>query len=174
MEIPQNPHLPWIFAAFLVGLPLCFYFGFKGFTAKTRKAYLGYIAAAATAMFAMFMVLSASDFFPSPTQIDRQKIEALSAEKALSKTPVPVVVVATIFGLLWIGGGNWIMIRRRRQAGRSWRESLNPFNPPFRDMDGKTWMQLALLAVLCFSVLSVGLNMAQRSVEPAPAALTTE
>ncbi len=89
--------------------------------------------------------------------------EALPAP---SELPAPLLISLVLAAVIWVGGINWVVIRQRRRIGRGWAEILNPFNSPFRDMDRKAFMQIAVLAALGLAVVTVG---AELSVPDQPA-----
>ncbi|NJM36278.1 MAG: hypothetical protein HC850_18075 [Rhodomicrobium sp.] len=65
-------------------------------------------------------------------------------------------------GILWMGGGTYIMVRQRRKAGLSWWEAFDPSYPPFRHMDGRVWAKILLLGVISLGLAQWGLAEAAR------------
>ena len=157
----------WAFAVMLIGLPIGFFLFFKSFRAQTRKAYWSYNGLIAAVMLAMFGLLTTAGLIPSTEHLRQQQAEAPPAHEILSNFPTSNLVLFGLVAVIWIGGGNWIIIRQNRKAGRPWWYSFNPFNPPFRYMDGKSWVQLILLAFLSLAVFSIGANLIERSPQHA-------
>jgi type II secretory pathway component PulF len=159
METQQPAAEFWILPVVLVGLPICFFLFFKSFRAQTRKAYWTYNALIGAVMLVMFGLMRLAGLIPSTEQLREHQAKAPPPQEVLSNLPTSFLVLVGLVGLIWIGGGNWIVIHQRRKAGRSWWDCFNPFNPPFRDMNRKAWLQVALLAVFSLVVFSVGLNL---------------
>lgn len=149
----------WVVGAILVALPIFFFLFFKMMTAKTRRAYFAVMALIAVIMLSLFAFLNESGFVPSLEEVRQHQAEAPSPEEVLSNAPTSVLVTFGLIAVIWIGGGNWILIRQARKAGRRWWEHLNPLNPPFRDMDWKAWVQMALLGVVALLVASLGAQL---------------
>ena len=145
-------------------------------TAKTRKAYFANMAAIGVIMFTLMTLFAQSSLMPTAEEWRQHKAaaptpsETFSPNEVFSKIPTPVIVVAAIAAVIWIGGGNWIMVRQARRAGRPWWDSFNPLTPPGRNMDRRAWLQLALLVFLGFAVFSVGMNLVQPAPQPAVSA----
>jgi hypothetical protein len=161
MEAQQPLAQGWAIAALVTLLPVGLYLFFKMFTAKTRKAHWGYFALTMLLGTILMSILDASGWIPSKEAFEQRPAETPAPLEAFSRLPTPFLVTIGLAAIIWCGGANLVLIRQRRKAGRSWWESLNPLNPPFREMDGKAWIQIALLAILAFAVVSVGVDLAE-------------
>jgi uncharacterized membrane protein YhaH (DUF805 family) len=161
METHQPSVESWVIAVFLIGIPICFFLFFKSFKAQTRRAYWIYNGVIAVVMLVMFGLLSAAGLMPSTEKLRQLQAEAPPPQDMLSQIPTSYLVLFGLIAVVWIGGGNWIVIRQKRKAGRSWWDCFNPLNPPFRDMNGIAWLQIALLMVFSLVVLGVGLELIQ-------------
>lgn len=167
MEAQEPLAQGWAIAVLVTLIPLGLFLFFKMMTAKTRKAHWGYFALVMFLATILLSVLGASGLMPSAEQMRQHQVKSPSPGKALANLPAPALVTLGLAAVIWFGGGNWILIRQRRKAGRSWWECLNPFNPPFRDMDRRSWLQLILLALFGVVVISVGLELTMPAVQPA-------
>lgn len=156
METQQPMLQGWAVAALVVVLPLILFLFYKMFTAKTRKGHWASFGLLMLVVSLLSAGLSESGIFPSQDTLAEQ-----SVQPSPPLLPTPVVVSFALAAVIWIGGGNWIVIRQRRKSGRSWADSLNPFNPPFRDMDRRAWKQIVLLGLLSLLVASVGAELSK-------------
>jgi hypothetical protein len=158
----------WIFGAIAVALPVLFFLFFKTMTAKSRKTYFVGTALIAVIMLSFFAIMTESGLMPSLEEVRQHQAEAPPLKEVLSNVPTSVSVAFGFTAVIWIGGGNWILIRQTRKAGRRWWEYLNPLNPPFRDMDWKAWAQMALLGVFALFAASIGAQLTAERPPDAP------
>lgn len=145
----------------LAVIVLLLYFGFKGMMAKTRRAYFVNYAVAAVIMLGTYAYLSAIGVIPSTEQIAKGYQPPPSPEEVVPRLPLPLIVSIALAAVIWAGGVHYVVARQARKAGRSVWSILNPLNPPFRDLDGRSWLQIALVIILGFVVVSVGLSLSE-------------
>jgi hypothetical protein len=121
-------------------------------TAKTGKAFAINFGLAQGLGIVLLLLFPISGMGLSPEELRQVQGQAPNAQEMLRAMPWELFVA----GMMWIVGGNYIMIRQRRKAGESWIKALSPF-APLRYMDGRSWLQLLLLVFLSLAVTQAGL-----------------
>jgi hypothetical protein len=139
----------WFFAVWAL-TPIFVYLFYKMMTAKTRRAYVGYFLASMLLGAIVSSTLSVSGLLPFP---DAKPPLPQPLDSFMTALPWQVIAA----GVLWIGGGYYIMARQYRKAGLSWWKVFDPFDPPFRHMDRAAWVKTLLLAIVALGLTHWGI-----------------
>ena len=143
----------WSIVALGAMVPVLIVLFFKMMTAKTRKGYARNFALCMILGIVISSVLLNSGLGPSPEELRQAQNQAPKPGEMLRSLPWEVFVA----GGIWVIGGNYILLRQRRKAGESWRKVVNPFTSPVPYMNGRSWLQLLLLAFLSLALAQLGL-----------------
>jgi hypothetical protein len=146
-----------VFVAALVVAPLAW---FRMLKAKTRAQYFKAIALFVLPILVTFSLGNLSSF-KSPSPVPQAPAPAPTLEQAFSGFTFAQGVLLALAAVIWIGGGNLLLWRIHRRAGRSFWSAMNPLNPPFRDFVGRDWVMLAALAAASMVLGSIALGLGQ-------------
>jgi hypothetical protein len=135
---------------FLVTMVIAPIAWFRMVRAQTRSAYLKNMAFFAAPILLTFLLADAAGIMPEPT--GPPPTLPGSAEEALAGIPTGQLILLSLAAVLWVGGGNVLLYRHRRRLGKKWWQTLNPFNPPFKDFNTAEWMTLGGLVAGSFAL----------------------
>ena len=123
--------------------------------AKNQTAYLKNIAWFVIPILAVFALGGITGAFndqpPSP-----QKPVQTGVTEGLSWLQILLLSLA---GLTWLGGGSWLWFRHTKRVGRPWWTVMNPLQPQFRDFTGEEWAVLFGLAVVALLLAGMAINL---------------
>jgi hypothetical protein len=123
--------------------------------AKNQSAYLKNIAwfvLPILAVFALGGLTGAFDHQP----LGPPEPAAAGATEGLSWLQILLLSLA---GLTWLGGGSWLWFRHTKRVGRPWWTVMNPLQPQFRDFTGEEWAVLGGLAVVSLLLAGIAMNL---------------
>lgn len=123
--------------------------------AKNQSAYLKNIAWFVLPILTVFALGELTGAFDQqnlspPPRVDTGATEGLSWVQ---------VVLLSLAGATWIGGGSLLWFRHTKRVGRPWWTVMNPLKPQFRDFTSKEWAVLGGLAVVALSLGAVAINL---------------
>lgn len=123
--------------------------------AKNQSAYLKSIAWFALPILAVFALGGLTGAFDQQNS-NPPPLEVTGATEGLSWIQV---VLLSLAGATWIGGGSLLWFRHTKRVGRPWWSVMNPLQPQFRDFTSKEWTVLGALAVVALLLGAVAINL---------------
>lgn len=144
-----------VFIGALIVAPVAW---FRMLKAKTRPQYLKAIALFVLPILATFALGELSSF-KSAAPAPQAPAPTLTLEQAFSGFSFAQGLLLALAAVIWIGGGNLLLWRIHKRAGRSFWRAMNPLNPPFRDFTGRDWFVLIVLAAASMSLAVIAMNL---------------
>ncbi|MDP3331953.1 MAG: hypothetical protein Q8S55_08170 [Methylococcaceae bacterium] len=74
-------------------------------------------------------------------------------EKLISANSLATLTLLFAGFVIWVVGGNILVIRHYRRTGKPWFASLNPLSFPFKNFNRAEWV--AFLAIMASSLVSL-------------------
>jgi hypothetical protein len=123
--------------------------------AKNQSAYLKNIAWFVVSILVVFALGGLTGAFDQQTPSPPQRVQT-GATEGLSWIQV---VLLSLAGATWIGGGSLLWLSHTKRVGRPWWTVMNPLQPQFRDFTSKEWAVLGGLAVVALSLGAIAINL---------------
>ena len=123
--------------------------------AKNQSAYLKNIAWFVIPILAVFTLGGLTGAFDQQNYNPPQRVETGATE---GLTWIQVVLLS-LAGATWIGGGSLLWFRHTKRVGRPWWTVMNPLQPQFREFTSKEWAVLSCLAVVALSLGAIAINL---------------
>jgi hypothetical protein len=139
------------FMAFVVAIVVSPIAWVRIIRAKNRKAYWGSMLLFAAPIVTTFLFASAAGLLP---EAPAQPATIPTVLSVLERLPHRQLVLLIIVAVVWVGGGNLLFYFHNRRLGKTWRQALNPLDPPFRDFNAREWVTLAVLFAVSMAVMS--------------------
>ena len=122
---------------------------------KNQTSYLKNIAWFVIPILAVFALGGLTGAFDQQITNPPRRVEAGAAQEL---TWIQVLLLS-VAGTTWIGGGSLLWFRHTKRVGRPWWTVMNPLQPQFRDFTGREWAILGALAVIALSLGAIAINL---------------
>ena len=127
---------------------------FRMLRAKSRAVYWQSVALFIGPMLLTFVLAQAAGLMP---EVPAPSGPPPSFQDVLGDLPTHQIVLLALAGLVWMGGGNLLLHLHRRRLGKTWWQTLNPLEPPFKDFNAREWWTLAGLVVTSLGLVAFAL-----------------
>ena len=139
--------------AFAVAIVLAPVAWFRMVTAQSRSTHWRNMLLFVAPILLVFLLANPEGLFDlwSP---EADEIETPPVTERFARMPrgraillVPFAILLGLAAAVWIIGGNLLWLAHKRRTGKTWRQVLNPLDPPFKDYNAREWTWLVLLVV---------------------------
>ena len=161
MEEQSNIFTVLTAIAFVIAFPTALIAWFRMIRAKNRKDYLKNIALFVLPILSVFLLAHLGGLIQFPDMAKAPPLQVPSAQEIFSKMPTPQLILLGIAGCIWLIGGNILFFLHKRRVGKSWWQFMNPFEPPFKDFNGREWLVLIALIVSTFIFAGAAMSFNQ-------------
>jgi hypothetical protein len=149
--------LTWVtFVIAMVVAPIAW---FRMIRAQTRNTYWKNIAFFTFPILLVFFFADLAGLMPPHDPTTTAFLEPPPIREVIAKMPPLQLALLGGAGLIWIVGGNVLFHLHNRRLGKRWWQALNPFDPPFKDFNGREWIILGTLLVLSLGLGAAGINI---------------
>jgi hypothetical protein len=145
--------------ALVIALPATVIAWFRIVRAKTSTEYFKNILLFVLPILAVFVLADMAGLVEFPPAMPKEPVEAPRPSEIFSQLSLLQLILLGAAAVVWIAGGNILMLAHLRRTGKRWWVLLNPFRPPFGEFSSKEWSILGGLLVASMVLGIAALNV---------------
>lgn len=145
--------------AFVIAFPTTVIAWFRILRAKTSTEYFKNVVLFVLPILVVFVLADMAGLADLPPPMPKEPVEALRPSEIFSQLSLLQLILLGAASVVWIVGGNILMLAHLRRTGKRWWVLLNPFRPPFGEFSSKEWSILGGLLVVSMVLGIAALNV---------------
>ncbi len=149
-----------IFVALVIAFPVALVSWYRMLRAKTCKDYLKNVALFFGPILLVFVLASGVGLseFPNLFEIEPPPT-APDPLETLGIMPKAQLTLLILAACIWLIGGYVLFNRHNKRVGKTWWQSINPLNRPFKEFNSREWSILGVLVVATFVVAGLAMSL---------------
>lgn len=145
--------------AFVIAFPTTVIAWFRILRAKTSTEYFKNVVLFVLPILVVFVLADMAGLADFPPPMPKEPVEALRPSDIFSQLSLLQLILLGVASVIWIVGGNILLLAHLRRTGKRWWVLLNPFRPPFGEFNSKEWSILGGLLVASMVLGIAALNV---------------